>query len=316
MNDDLPMITIKPGAGPWYAETSCYGRRPMLPTSKVRSFGGEHQYWQPKDWDLSLDDLIQVGPFLQALAENDLVVLYADDATTDPWKAELAGVWTTAHFTSDSPDMTFRLELQRKIANWREDYPLHELYEHQRYDQDGMSVMEPSSVAQKQRSDYLYLRSKFEPASPTLVIVAESPPVSGKYFYDPDGRSSEPLFAALMKLIGIAPRTKLEGLIEFQKRGWTLVDATYEPVNAHTGRDRDRVIDRGYPELRDDLRQLLAAHWSSVPVVLIKANVCRLVEPKLKADGFNVLNNSRSLPFPSHGWSREFDRLFREIAPQ
>jgi hypothetical protein len=36
---------------------------------------------------------------------------------------------------------------------------------------------------------------------------------------------------------------------------------------------------------------------------------------KLKADGFNVLNNGRSIPFPSHGWSREFDRLFREIAP-
>jgi hypothetical protein len=36
--------------------------------------------------------------------------------------------------------------------------------------------------------------------------------------------------------------------------------------------------------------------------------------PRKTADGFKVLNNGRSIPFPSHGWSREFDRLFREIA--
>jgi hypothetical protein len=128
----------------------------------------------------------------------------------------------------------------------------------------------------KQRSEYLDLRRRFEPASATLVIVAESPPVSGLYFYNPDG---ELLFAALMEQLGVQPRTKLEGLTEFQKRGWALVDATYEPVNGLTGRGRDLVLDRDYPELRDDLRQLLAVRWSTVPLVLIKANVCRLVEP-------------------------------------
>lgn len=167
----------------------------------------------------------------------------------------------------------------------------------------------------KQRGEYLDLRRRFEPASATVVVVAESPPISGLYFYDPDGRVSEPLFAALMKQLSVQPRTKLEGLTELQKRGWALVDATYEPVDGLTGRGRDLLIDRDYPELRDDLRQLLTARWSTVPLVLIKANVCRLVEPKLKADGFNVLNNGRSIPFPSHGWSREFDRLFRQIAP-
>jgi len=170
-------------------------------------------------------------------------------------------------------------------------------------------------AAPKQRSEYLDLRRRFETPNVTLVIVAESPPVSGLYFYNPDGRVSEPLFAALMKQLGIRPGTKLEGLVEFQKQGWALVDATYEPVNGLTGRGRDLAIDRDYPELRDDLRQLLTVRWRTAPLDLIKANVCRLVEPKLKADGFNVVNNGRSIPFPSHSWSREFDRLFREIAP-
>jgi hypothetical protein len=63
-----------------------------------------------------------------------------------------------------------------------------------------------------QRSRYLSFRRKFEPASIRLVIVAESPPHSGKYFYNPTGVMTEPLFAALMKQLGVDPKTKNEGL--------------------------------------------------------------------------------------------------------
>ncbi len=156
-------------------------------------------------------------------------------------------------------------------------------------------------MVQKQRSEYLHLRRKFEPASVTLVIVAESPPTGGKYFYDPDGKVSELLFNALMKQLGIQPKTKFEGLSEFQKRGWVLVDATYDPVNAYDERGRNRVIDRDYPELCGDLKRLLATRWREVPLVLIKANVCKLLEPKLKGDGFNVLNKGRIVYFPGFG---------------
>src|SRR5271154_6203277 len=97
-------------------------------------------------------------------------------------------------------------------------------------------------AAPKQRSEYLDLRRRFETPNVTLVIVAESSPVSGLYFYNPYGRVSEPLFAALLKQLGIRPGAKLEGLVEFQKQGWALVDATYEPVNELTGRGRDLAI--------------------------------------------------------------------------
>jgi hypothetical protein len=81
------------------------------------------------------------------------------------------------------------------------------------------------------RSEYLDLRRLYEPQSLVrLVIIAESPPASGKYFYDPTGATSEWLFAALMKQIGFSPSNKEEGLREFQRRGWILIDATYEPV--------------------------------------------------------------------------------------
>ena len=172
-------------------------------------------------------------------------------------------------------------------------------------------------MVQKQRSYYLDLRREFEPTGIKLVIVAESPPESesGKYFYIPGGTVSELLFKALMKQLCIQPKTKPEGLRKFQNRGWVLVDATYEPVNKNTA--PDLVIERDYPELCGDLKRLLATRWSEVPLVLIKANVCKLLEPKLKKDGFNVLNKKdRMVPFPSHGHQPVFDSRFREIVPQ
>jgi hypothetical protein len=167
-------------------------------------------------------------------------------------------------------------------------------------------------MVQERRGKYLSLRREFQPASVALVIVAESPPISGKYFYCPDGELSEPLFIAIMKQLGIQPRTKSEGLREFQERGWVLVDATYEPVNGKS-HDRDLVITRDYPALCGDLKQLLADRWNEVPLALIKASVCKLLEPKLCGDGFKVLNKGRTIPFPSHGNQPIFDGRFREI---
>ena len=95
-----------------------------------------------------------------------------------------------------------------------------------------------------------------------LVIVAESPPASGKYFYDTTGSPKEPLFSALLLQLGISPTTKVAGLIELQKRGWVLVDATYQPVDklAKDARhDRDAVIANDYPLLVEDLLFLAEA---------------------------------------------------------
>jgi hypothetical protein len=98
------------------------------------------------------------------------------------------------------------------------------------------------------RNRYLDLRRRYEPESIRLVIIAESPPASGKYFYDPAGAPSEPLFAALMGQLHLSPLTKEEGLRGFQRSGWVLVDATYEPVNKLISKSsRNRVIDRDYP---------------------------------------------------------------------
>jgi len=162
-----------------------------------------------------------------------------------------------------------------------------------------------------QRSEYLALRRKFEPTPAALVVVAESPPKSGKYFYNPTGEASEPLFAALMSQLGNAPASKENGLREFQRRGWLLVDATYEPVDGLSDKDADAVILRDYPQLRSDLKALLPGQL--VPIILVKANVCRLLEPLLVHDGFNVLNCGRVVYFPSTGQQNAFSQQFGAI---
>jgi hypothetical protein len=96
--------------------------------------------------------------------------------------------------------------------------------------------------------------------------------------------------------------------ISCQQKGWLLVDATYQPVNALDTSSRDAAIVRDYPLMRDDLRALAPER-----VVLIKANVCLLLEPKLIADGFRVINAGRTIYFPSNGRQRDFRRQFAEI---
>jgi len=159
------------------------------------------------------------------------------------------------------------------------------------------------------RDRYISLRRRYQPATTRLAIVAESPPASGRYFYDETGAIAEPLFAAVMKQPGLQPAAKAEGLSAFQQAGWVLVDATYQPVNALNASGRDAVIVRDYPLLHDDLKALAPER-----VVLIKKNVCVLLEPRLVAAGFRVLNAGRAIYFPSSGRQGDFHRQFAEIA--
>jgi hypothetical protein len=161
------------------------------------------------------------------------------------------------------------------------------------------------------KDDYLAFRRKFEPTTVKLVVVAESPPKNQTYFYNPDGRTSEWLFAALMQQLGHEPKTKEDGLRELQRRGWVLVDATYQPVNALGPEERDEVIARDYPLLRDDLAAMLPD--KSTPIILVKVNVFRVLHRQLKADGFKVINGDIVVYFPSHGRQADFRRQFGAV---
>lgn len=151
---------------------------------------------------------------------------------------------------------------------------------------------------------YLKLRNKYLPEKLKLIFVLESPPASGKYFYDETGKTSEPLFNELMKLLNYKPADKKDGLVFFRDKGFFLVDATYKPVNELKGKKRNETIISDFNELVADLEGL--CHNKKSPLILVKANICRLLEKKLEAKAFTVLNKEIVIPFPSTGQQKRF----------
>ena len=140
------------------------------------------------------------------------------------------------------------------------------------------------------KSNYLRFRNRYTPKHVKTIFVLESPPASGRYFYNPVGLVSELLFRAMMKdVLAITPASKEEGLKEFAAHGYVLIDATYTPVNACKGkRERNGKILRDLPSLIEDLRMYAEP---TTKIVLVKANVCRLLESKLRELGFNIANH-------------------------
>jgi hypothetical protein len=140
-------------------------------------------------------------------------------------------------------------------------------------------------------------------------VAAESLPASGKYIYDPSGKRTEPLFSALMRFLRYDACDKASGLEELKRRGVLLVDAIYEPVNRQSKKERDASIKTEYPNVLADLRNLTARE--TIPVVLIKANVCRLLEDRLMDDGISVINNKDPVYFPAAGNQKKFQQQLR-----
>ncbi|HVP42093.1 MAG TPA: hypothetical protein VMS96_01600 [Terriglobales bacterium] len=161
------------------------------------------------------------------------------------------------------------------------------------------------------KTEYFELRSRYTPKHPKTIFVLESPPASGKYFYNPTGTVREPLFKALMDdVLEVAAQTKEEGLKTFASEGFLVVDATYTPVNDLDDDEADAIILRDFPLLLEDLR---AHAGPDTALVLIKANVCELLEPKLKKEDFKVLNNGERIPFPSTGQQTKFRTAIRKV---
>jgi hypothetical protein len=155
---------------------------------------------------------------------------------------------------------------------------------------------------------YKELREAYRPERIKAIFVLESPPKSGKYFYNPDGTVHEQLFRAMMEFIDVNPPSKQDGLHAFRDQGFIVVDASYAPVNDFKGKARDAAILREYDSLLRDLSLLNPR--KDVPLILVKANVCKLLAKRLKEAGFLVANNDIEIPFPGSGRQKGFrDKL-------
>ena len=160
--------------------------------------------------------------------------------------------------------------------------------------------------------NYKEMRNKFIPKELKIIFVLESPPTSGKYFYDLHGMVSEPLFKAMMKILNLNPEVKEEGINAFRDKGFLIVDPIYLPVDKISEKEADTLIINNYPNFLLDLKEIIKNN-PLVPLILIKANICRILENKLKTDGFNTLNNGLIIPFPSTGHQNKFQDKIKEL---
>jgi len=74
-------------------------------------------------------------------------------------------------------------------------------------------------------------------------------------------------------------------------------------VNRLQDREKQAIILYDFPLL---VAELWKYAGPDTGIVLVKANVCRLLEPKLQEAGFNVLNRGTMIPFPSTGQQSKF----------
>ncbi|MGD9272114.1 MAG: hypothetical protein PVH08_13645, partial [Syntrophobacterales bacterium] len=90
------------------------------------------------------------------------------------------------------------------------------------------------------------------------------------------------------------------------------VNATYRPVNhIRNQKERNETILSDLPDLIQDLKDSIGN--SRGKIVLVKANICRLLEEPLKAAGLNVINNATIIPFPSHGNQNTFHHTIKKL---
>jgi hypothetical protein len=107
-----------------------------------------------------------------------------------------------------------------------------------------------------------------------------------------------------MKFLKISVGSKNEGLNYFAESGYLLVDATYRPVNELKSKAREQAIRNDFDNLVEDLENINPE--KIIPFILVKTNICKILEPRLKQEGFKVLNNGIVVPFPSTGQQKRF----------
>lgn len=165
---------------------------------------------------------------------------------------------------------------------------------------------------------YVLARDDFRPINRIrFLLIAESPPASGGYFYFDKATGRDGLFRETMKALGLFPEdSKMQKgfdkkplLKEFQRLGFFVVDASYTPVNGFPNPKRRRTIIGDIPRLVDETRKL-----NPEKILIVKASIFAVVKSALREAGFGgKILNERALPFPSHGHQKTYRQMLRDL---
>jgi len=170
----------------------------------------------------------------------------------------------------------------------------------------------------------------FQPDRIKTLFICESPPAfkpenGPAYFYLPEMKGSDVLFATLMKALYDVvyrkdPEWKRELLDRFCCDQFFLMDVCKEPINRdgnfkkRTDKQRERFIREATPALISELRDMKRKQQLSTDysIILIKKNIFHLTSQPLLEAGFNVLNTTK-IDFPKYYRDRDTVREIRKL---
>ena len=160
-------------------------------------------------------------------------------------------------------------------------------------------------------------RNKYRPKKVNLLLIAESPPSSGGYFYAEETIGKDHLFRETMKALELWPadRPMRKGcdkrpmLKQFRSLGFFLIDTCELPIDKMPPRLRKLSTIKGASTLSHRVKELDPSR-----ILIVKKTVFNPVRQALSLAGFEdrILNN-RAMPFPSHGNQKKYRLMVRRL---
>jgi hypothetical protein len=167
------------------------------------------------------------------------------------------------------------------------------------------------------REDYARARQKYRPDKIRILLVAESPPSSGGYFYFPRMIGKDHLFRETMKALELWPLDgplkidcdKRPTLEKFRARGFFLIDTCELPVDKLPPRQRRISTLEGASTLPKRVEAL-----DPDRILIVKKTVFKPAIQALSKTAFaRRILNTEPLPFPNHGHQKKYRTMLRRL---
>src|SRR5437899_1537657 len=188
-------------------------------------------------------------------------------------------------------------------------------------DQDSIGPFAGSNPAlgttQALKDKYSVSKNKYKPNRVNVLLIAESPPSSGGYFYSETTIGKDHLFRETMKALEFWPvdRPMRKGcdkqpmLKRFCSIGFFLIDTCELPVDKLRPSQRRISTIQGASTLPRRVREL-----DPTRILIVKKTVFKHARQSLVEAGLgDRILNTKPLPFPSHGNQRKFRTMIRRL---
>ena len=149
------------------------------------------------------------------------------------------------------------------------------------------------------------LRQRYRPQRVRMLFIGESPPASGRFFYQADSG----LYRAFRDVFALADPTINDGnfLKRFQRRGCYLIDLCARPVDDLAPKQRRAACRRGEAALAESIRQLRP----QILVILLRS-IQPNVRRALQSAGWS--GDVIEVPYPGR-WKRHRQKFTEILLP-